>query len=212
MTEPDVAFTDFLLAAECAIFVCLIFTYGKPSQPIRTWFTLFYLATGLSALSGGIVHGFFLDELTFGYRFLWPATLLCIGLTAVSGWLIAGHLLLQRGKIRALLICVSMGYALYAVVVIKYSQSFVTAIAFYAPAVLFMTIAFAYRFSRDHQPRIRDAVAGFLLSFVAAGIQQAKIGIHPRYFNHNALYHLLQAIALYLIYRGAVWFAAQDIK
>jgi MFS family permease len=212
MTEPDVAFTDFLIAAECALFAFLIFACSKPSQPLRTWFTLFYSATGLSALSGGIVHGFFSDELTLGYRLLWPATLLCIGLSAVSGWLIAGHLLLQRQKTRMLFIFISVGYALYSAAVIKYSQSFVTAIVFYVPAILFMTVAFVYRFSRDHQPRIRDAIAGFLLSFVAAGIQQAKIGIHPQYFNHNALYHLLQAIALYLIYRGAIWFVAHEMK
>jgi len=32
---------------------------------------------------------------------------------------------------------------------------------------------------------------------VAAAVQQARIALHPNYFNHNALYHLLQAIALF---------------
>jgi hypothetical protein len=30
------------------------------------------------------VHGFFLDQSTFGYRILWPTTLIAIGVTAAS--------------------------------------------------------------------------------------------------------------------------------
>jgi hypothetical protein len=40
-------------------------------------------------------------------------------------------------------------------------------------------------------------------AFVAAGIQQGGIGLHPVYFNHNALYHLVQGIALALIFLAA---------
>jgi hypothetical protein len=34
----------------------------------------------------------------------------------------------------------------------------------------------------------------------AAAAQQAKIGIHPVYFDHNSLYHVLQAIALFMVF------------
>jgi hypothetical protein len=41
-----------------------------------------------------------------------------------------------------------------------------------------------------------------LVSVAAAGLQQAGIGIHPAYFDHNAVYHVLQGIALVLLYLG----------
>jgi hypothetical protein len=46
-----------------------------------------------------------------------------------------------------------------------------------------------------------------VLTLVAAAVQQARIALHPTYFNHNALYHLLQAIALFLIFRAAIFLA-----
>jgi hypothetical protein len=36
----------------------------------------------------------------------------------------------------------------------------------------------------------------------AAG-QQAGVALHPVHFDHNAVYHVVQAVALYLLYRTA---------
>jgi predicted Co/Zn/Cd cation transporter (cation efflux family) len=49
---------------------------------------------------------------------------------------------------------------------------------------------------------------GLVLSFIAAAIQQIGIGLHPLYFNHNALYHLIQAIGLFLLF----WTARRLVK
>jgi hypothetical protein len=46
-------------------------------------------------------------------------------------------------------------------------------------------------------------VTGLALTFVAAAVQQLRIAIHPVYFNHNALYHVIQAGALLLIFVAA---------
>jgi len=44
--------------------------------------------------------------------------------------------------------------------------------------------------------------AGLALSAVAALLQASRVAIHPIYFDHNAVYHVLQAIALVLLYLG----------
>ena len=44
-------------------------------------------------------------------------------------------------------------------------------------------------------------VGGVLVSLVAGIIQARRIGVH-RYFNHNDVYHVIQVIALFLVYRG----------
>lgn len=43
-------------------------------------------------------------------------------------------------------------------------------------------------------------------------MQQAGVTVHPVYLDHNALYHVIQGIALWMIYRAAKWIvAAQPI-
>ncbi len=46
-------------------------------------------------------------------------------------------------------------------------------------------------------------VAGILASFVGAGVQMSGFALH-RHFNHNDLYHVIQAGALYLLFRGGM--------
>jgi hypothetical protein len=45
-------------------------------------------------------------------------------------------------------------------------------------------------------------LAGVVLSLVAAAVQQSGVAIH-RNFNHNDLYHVVQAVALWLLYLAA---------
>ncbi|MGH9399050.1 MAG: DUF6962 family protein [Thermoanaerobaculia bacterium] len=43
-------------------------------------------------------------------------------------------------------------------------------------------------------------------AFIAAGIEQAGVGLHPVYLDHNALYHVIQAGALLMLFLGFRWF------
>jgi hypothetical protein len=45
-------------------------------------------------------------------------------------------------------------------------------------------------------------VAGILVSFLAALVQQSGLALHPS-FNHNDLYHVVQMVGMVLLYRGA---------
>jgi hypothetical protein len=79
------------------------------------------------------------------------------------------------------------------------------AIVNYLPSTLFLIVAFFLRYQTNAAPPLAQGLAGLLLTLVAAGAQQARIAVDPTYFNHNALYHLLQAFALFLIFRAAVF-------
>jgi hypothetical protein len=55
-------------------------------------------------------------------------------------------------------------------------------------------------------------IVGLVLTFLGAAVQQLKLAVHPVYFDHNALYHLIQFVALWMIYRAAAWIStAQPI-
>ncbi len=206
ITEPDVTLTDYGLAVECAVLACWLWRRGDPRQLLRAWLAMFFASVGMAALLGGTVHGFFLDAETAGYRVLWPATLLAIGVAALAAWGAGARIQFGWPLARRITTLAGLLLAGYAILVLFVTQTFLTAIVFYLPAAVFLLIVFflAYRRTRNHQ--VLAGTIGLGLTFVASGLQQSGVGLHPVYFNHNALYHLMQAAALFLIYRGARWF------
>lgn len=205
LLEPDVSLTDFGLAIECALFV--VWLQRQSTAPFRIAFMAFFFAVGVAALLGGVTHGFLPDPQSWTFRIVWRGTLLAIGLAALASWSIGARLCLSDAGAGRITVFAAAIFAVYAVVVLFVSQSFLVAIAFYLPAAAFLLIAFVIAYRRWPSSFLRAGIAGVLLTFVAAGVQQAEISLHPSYFNHNALYHLIQAIGLFLIFwagRGLV--------
>ncbi|MBI4637382.1 MAG: hypothetical protein HY727_13625 [Candidatus Rokubacteria bacterium] len=205
LAEPDVALTDWVLALECGVFAYLIRRGSRPGQPSRGWLLLFFGAGSLAALAGGTVHGFFPDGGSAGARILWPATLGLIGLSGLAAWGIGASLQLQRRAARRLVAAAALALVAYAGALAYLTQAFVLAIAYYLPAALFLLVVFLLAWRRTQARELLVAALGLVTTFLAAAIQLAGVGLHPRYFNHNALYHLVQALGLFMIFRGARW-------
>jgi len=205
MTEPDVTLTDYALALEGILFLVLLQRGRARPWGLRSWFSLFFASVSAASLCGGTVHGFFLDEQTLGHTILWPTTLLMIGVTALSAWAIGAKLLFSRRVARWVLVVAVLQFAFYCIVVLFRTEEFWVAILDNLPAVLFLIIALGLTYRREKQRSLLLAAGGLALNLVAALLQQLGIGIHPVYFNHNALYHVLQAVALFLFFLGSRW-------
>src|SRR5205823_7567612 len=93
-------------------------------------------------------------------------------------------------------------FAAYCVVALLIPRDFLAALVFYLPAAVFLWIVLSTAYARARERGILVAVAGLGLMFIAAAVQQMKIALHPTYFDHNALYHLIQALALWLLFLG----------
>ena len=96
-----------------------------------------------------------------------------------------------------------IAFASYLAIVLFVSRAFVVAIIHYLPAALFLFAAFIMGLRRRREGFLAAGVAGIALTFLAALVQQSGIGIEALHFNHNALYHLVQAVALFLIFLAA---------
>ena len=203
LSEPDVALTDFALALECAGFSAWLSGYRGARTPMQRWFVVFFVSVGSAALFGGITHGFLPDPRSPLHRLLWAATLLSIGVTALAGWILAAQLVLSAAATRRVAAFATVAFAAYAAVVLLVSQSFAVAIIFYLPAAASLLAAFVVVYRRRHARFASTGIGGLALSGVAAWVQQSGISLHPLYFNHNALYHLIQAVALLLIFLAA---------
>jgi hypothetical protein len=203
MTQVDVILTDYGLAAECVCFSILIARRRTGTHAFPARFLAFFFSIAIAAAAGGTVHGFFLDETSLGHRILWPFTLIVIGITALSGVQIGAALQFSRPAA----VYVNGGalalFLTYIVVVLFVRRDFLIAIVDYLPALVFMGAAFLLSYLRQRKPAFLIGFLGICMMLFAATAQQRKIGIHPRYFDHNALYHLLQGIALFMVFLAA---------
>ena len=188
---------------ECALFAWRLHRGGGADARLRRWWVLFFAATAAASLSAGTVHGFFADEATAGYAVLWPLSLLAIGVAALAAWAIGARLGLRPALARWLVRAAFVQFAVYGVVVLVVSDDFRVAVADYLPAVLFLLVVFTALAVRHRGPAAALAAGGLALTLVAAALQQLEISLDPVYFNHNALFHVLQAVALGLLYAGA---------
>ena len=202
MTEPDVALTDYLLALEAALFAVLVWK-GHVSDDLRAAFTLFFGATAIAAAAGGTVHGFFAGTTTRLGVALWRLTLVALGVTALAAWMIGAQMLLPAGPADVVQFVAAAVAAIYTIIVVAVDDRFGIAVVHYIPPTLVMLAAFAVAAARTRSGSAFGGLLGMVLTLVAAVVQQQRIALHPAYFNHNALYHAIQAIALALIYVGA---------
>lgn len=204
VTEIDVAITDYLLTLLCFWFAASLYRYVRRGHELwqKLWM-VFFLSVGAGTLIGGTVHGFFNTADSFGHQILWPATMLCIGVTTSTGWVLIGMLLSGESRLRSWQIFATAVFVIYAAVVVFYSQRFVVAILNYLPAMVMLLIAALYGYFRFHARRMLMIAGGIFVSFVAAGVQQGHLALHPQYFNHNSTFHAIQALGFWLIFAGA---------
>ncbi|MFN0053244.1 MAG: DUF6962 family protein [Planctomycetales bacterium] len=202
MLEQGVTLTDYGLALECVVCAALLARTKTSRTSLRAAGICFFLFLGVSTAAGGTVHGFFPDENSPPGRFLWNVTLQTLGLAAMSAWLLGAGFFAAGRKGHWLALAAFPQVGLYGANVALVTQEFWITMTIYLPAALLLLSAFGCAWWRTRQPFLLVGGTGLTLTFVAALIQVQKIGIHPEYFNHNALYHVVQAVALAMLSFG----------
>lgn len=201
MLEPDVTLTDYLLAVECLVLAVFLRRQPTRSLGARAWAIIFFLALSIGSIAGGTVHGFFPNEKSEGQIILWLIALNAIGVTALAVWMLGALVLFQAVTWRFRAWAYSQ-FALYLGLTGFVSREFWTAMVTYIPACLFLSGAAVVAFRRDRDRSHLLVLAGLSLTFFAAAVQQLKLGVHPQLFNHNAAYHVIQGVALWVMYLG----------
>jgi hypothetical protein len=204
MHDDAVPLTDFALALLCAGLAWLAARWTGGDKPFRGWWVVFFASIGLAALLGGIVHGFF-PEPGAANSALWKGTLLSIGITASTCWILAARVRYTARIVSWIELFAAAQFVAYAVIVLWVNSEFGVAIVTYLPATMFLLVVLIREHRGSPSPALARGIVGFVLTFVAAAIQALYLASRPVYFNHNVLYHLVQGLALVLIYSGARW-------
>ena len=126
--------------------------------------------------------------------------MIATGITALSGWYVGSVFLKNQQLAKVIKKIGIVQFVIFTLVILFYSQDFFLAAINYLPTTIFLLVMFIKEYYRSNHQSLIFAICGILLIFLGSFIQMAKIALHPEYFNHNALYHVLQFIAMYLLF------------
>lgn len=195
MNQPMVALTDFLITALSFYFSYWFWCQGQLNG-IRANFIGLFASIAAASLLGGIVHGFLPLAEEPVRQIFWVLTLLSVGFSSYNIWMINLHLLNSHRLMSVGRMVARVMFALYVIVLLSVTQEFYIAIISYIPATFVLMLLILSRVARHRARADIYGILGLILTFVAAYIQQARLVIHPVYFDHNVLYHVVQAVGL----------------
>lgn len=188
--EPSTLVTDYLVSVAAVIFGARLWS------SFRLW-SLAFFGTAAGAFFGGTYHGFAAEMTPFAAAVLWKVAIFSIALA--SFFLLSGC---GRafGAIAVVKLIATMSW------MINHDQ-FVWVILDYGITLLILGGAEIVAWFLRRAPSAPWALGSVALSVAGALVQQAQINLHE-HFNHNDLYHVIQLVALWMLYRsGLVWSA-----
>ena len=207
ISEPATLVTDYLLAIFTAVLAFRLLrtanNAGRDDQTAgeRRWWSAAFALTAIAGATGGTVHGFQHVLAPAVADGLWLVSLesLVAAAFAVVGGAIAftrpGPSIRSRATFAA-----GLAFAAYGLWLAS-NPVFLGAIVAYGVALAILVAARLRE--RPLHLSGRLVLGGVAVSVAAAVIQQSGWSIH-RYFNHNDLYHVVQAVGVWLLYRGAM--------
>jgi len=189
INEPMTLATDYLLALVTGGAGVLALRHAA-GQSCRRWWGIAFLALALGAALGGSHHGFAIEA-------LWRPTLMAVG--AASAAMLAGSAVATTaGHARSALLGLAAAKLAAFWACVWRDDRFIWVVADTGMAFVLVGLLHALRWRR---PGSRPIVAGVVLSIVAGLVQASGLDLH-RHFNHNDLYHVIQAVAIVAYYRG----------
>jgi hypothetical protein len=193
--------TNFILAAEVFFLAGLMFG-RRPASRSAAWFwSLAMLFVGLSALLGGIDHGFFeIHGDTPIRNVIEHSNWILIGLVTLWAFLTTLYQFVPERWQKTLLSVAGAQFAIYVVVSILI-DNFLVVLVNYAPVMLFL-LAMSFRGLTDGSGSWAFII-GISLLFVASGVQAAGLDVFSP-FDRNSLYHFGMMAAVVFLYRGGV--------
>ena len=201
ISEPMTMFTDYLVTLLAAsLGIHLIIEGRARSERSEVLWGWAFMATALGALAGGTSHGFVQQLGDEGWQVLWKVTVYAIG--AASFLLLAGALIasLSGPWRRLLLLLAFLKFVGYVSWMLSHDD-FRFVINDYGSTMVVVLLLQIWQWWARRAPSAPWVVGGILVSFVASLIQQSGFALH-QHFNHNDIFHVIQLLALWLLYRG----------
>lgn len=199
--EPATFVTDLLLAVLGA-WLALRLRREPPSSALNWWIASLSLM-GASAFIGAFYHGFSPEVPAAVEARWWLVVLWTIcGLGFAMGMSLLREFDPPRSHLWGGLLVAKFAISCTAV---SFHPGFIVAMADYGLAMLAWTLASLFGRRSWRGPML----AGIGLSLMAAVIQHTRRGL-TEHFNHNDLFHVVQALALFAFYRAGCYLSGDS--
>jgi hypothetical protein len=201
ITEPTTMLTDYALGALCLWLGWKLYApaASRRQTAVKLWAGAFF-ATALASFVGGTYHGFTSILSGSTLEGLWKVTVYFTGFSSfflLSAVLVAD--LPHSVRRWAVALC-ALKLVVYLVWMVTHDD-FLFVVYDYGSAMILILVFQVRAFYKFQSSAAGWIVGGILLSFVGAAIQQSGFSLH-QHFNHNDLFHVVQMVAFYLLYRG----------
>ena len=189
--------TDYLLAATG--FGAAMWLWKSAAGVPGRWWAVAFLATGVAAVLGGTSHGYapVIDKQTHGL--VWRLTYVTLGIANFCVLYGAALAAVPRRLLRSAVVILLVRLLAVAVGLIVVAQ-FRYVLYDYAITLVGL-LALAAALGAQRRPGVAWIVAGVAASAIGAVVQLTRVG-QGRVFNHNDLFHVVQAIGLAFYARG----------
>lgn len=178
MHDPMGLVTDYALAVVAWV---LAFRLSRAAAP---WSTALFF-TGIGAFVAGTYHGIYEHPMT------WKAVLYSVGVASFF-YLVE----ISGPKMRALATAKLFAYLIW----MWGHDDFLWVIVDYGSTMLIIAAMHLIR----RAPAAKWVLASIGVSMAGALVQQMRVTAHPFWFDHNDLYHVIQMVAVWLLYRAAL--------
>ena len=199
ITEPMTMITDYILTIQAIIYAVLIFQQTD-GQISRFLWGVFFVMIAFGALVGGTTHGFKANMSVERITLMRRTTGWSVGLSGIL--ILVGILFTQLQNNLLLIILIALiilSYLIYVYWIFNH-PSFINVIMYYAPLMAIIVIIELFSLSAPSAPWI---IFGLISMFVGFGVQAKKKGIH-KHLNHNDIFHFIQMLGNYLLFKGVL--------
>jgi hypothetical protein len=201
ITEPTTLATDYVLGTLCAVLAWRLrdVAHRTDQRAVALW-ALAFAVTAFGSFAGGTYHGFSTVLPAAVADAIWTMTTISVGLAACL--LLSATLTAAVGSRarRWLLFGVWAQFAVYATWMLSH-DAFVNVIVEYGAAMLLILLLQIATTGLRRAPSARWIAAGVTVTIAAAAVQQSGFDL-LRNLNHNDLQHLVQMVAVFLLYKG----------
>jgi hypothetical protein len=198
ISEPMTMATDYALAAANS---CFGWRLARSASRARRCWAAGFLALAVCALVGGSFHGLRAAAGPGVLATLWQITELSAGVASL--FLLAGvaYAATEPAPRRWIMVFAAGKFLAFAALAVA-TDRYLLVVADTGITMLVALVLALLRL-RTGEAFARWLVAGIGVSGIAAGVQASGLAPHP-HFNHNDLYHVIQLLAMYLLYRAGM--------
>ncbi len=217
IAEPTTAITDFILSGMSFYFGHMLYwnpkKFGKDNSYDKRYsqfWGIVYLFLGMASLLGGLAHGF--PHMKGEFPMLakaWPFTVMCLGMVSFYMLLALAMEYFQRQR-NIIFLLAYFKIMVFLMLMFGYPQkyfgefqnvSFNLVIFDYLPVLLLLLLMNSIEFAKTKNHAAKMMVIGILVSIAGTLVQMSGFGFHL-HFNHNDIYHVIQMVAIYLMYKA----------